>query len=152
MTDKPLRSYDRSLPIALLRAREATMRLFKPQVDAAGLTLPQWRVIRALAEDGEHDATDLAEQCAVLPPSMSRILATLEAKGLLARGREGADGRRLNIRLTEAGREVFDEIAPHSEQSYRELETAFGEARLGQLLNELSELREAAASLRRAER
>jgi homoprotocatechuate degradation regulator HpaR len=152
MTDKPLRSYDRSLPIALLRAREATMRLFKPQVDAAGLTLPQWRVIRALAEDGEHDASDLAEQCAVLPPSMSRILATLEAKGLLARGREDADGRRLSITLTESGRKIFDEIAPHSEQSYRELETAFGEERLGSLLNELSELREVAASLKRADR
>ena len=47
-----LRGFERSLPIALLRAREATMRLFKPHVDAAGLTLPQWRVIRALARAG----------------------------------------------------------------------------------------------------
>lgn len=149
MTETPMRSYDRSLPIGLLRAREATMRLFKPHMDAAGLTLPQWRVIRALAEDGEHDASDLAEQCAVLPPSLSRILASLEERGYLARHREDTDGRRLNITLTDKGRAVFERIAPHSERVYQELETAFGKARLEALLDELSELREVATRLRR---
>ena len=125
------------------------MRLFKPYVDSVGLTMPQWRVIRALAEDGEHDASDLAEQCAVLPPSLSRILASLEERGLLDRNREDTDGRRLSIRLTDKGREVFDGVAPQSERTYQELETAFGKERLEGLLDELSELREVATRLRR---
>ncbi|HEU0223178.1 MAG TPA: homoprotocatechuate degradation operon regulator HpaR, partial [Paracoccaceae bacterium] len=58
------RPYDRALPIALLRAREATMRLFKPHITAQALTLPQWRVIRALAEAGQLDATELSDRCA----------------------------------------------------------------------------------------
>lgn len=139
-----LRGFERSLPIALLRAREATMRLFKPHVDAAGLTLPQWRVIRALAEGGAHDAAELAEKCAVLPPSLSRILAGLEARGLLARDKGDDDGRRLVINLTPDGEAIFREIAPKSEASYRALEEAFGAERIANLLEELESLRETA--------
>ena len=139
-----LRGYERSLPIALLRAREATMRMFKPHVDAAGLTLPQWRVIRALAEGGAHDAAELAEKCAVLPPSLSRILAGLEERGLLARDKGDDDGRRLVIKLTEDGAALFREIAPKSEAEYRRLEAAFGAERLAKLLSELNSLRDTA--------
>ena len=39
--------YDQSLTIALLRARDAVTALFREHVAAAGLTLQQWRVIRA---------------------------------------------------------------------------------------------------------
>ena len=143
MTEE-LRGYERSLPIALLRAREATMRMFKPHVDAAGITLPQWRVIRALAEGGAHDAAELAEKCAVLPPSLSRILAGLEERGLLARDKGDDDGRRLVINLTADGRALFREIAPKSEAEYRRLEDAFGAERLAKLLSELNSLRDAA--------
>lgn len=135
-----LRGIERSLPIALLRAREATMRLFKPYVDAAGLTLPQWRVIRALAERGAHDAAELADRCAVLPPSLSRILATLEARGLIARGREAEDGRRWEITLTTEGAALFAQMEPTSEAVYRNLEDSFGAERLSLLLVELEAL------------
>ena len=40
--------YERSLTVALLRARESTMRRFKKYADGADLSLPQWRVLRAL--------------------------------------------------------------------------------------------------------
>lgn len=139
-----IRSYERALPIALLRAREATMRMFKPHVDAADLTLPQWRVIRALAEGGAHDAADLAEKCAVLPPSLSRILTVLEGRGLLARERGDEDGRRLVIKLTPDGAAMFREIAPKSEAEYQRLEAAFGAERLANLLAELDSLRDTA--------
>ncbi|MEL7463385.1 MAG: homoprotocatechuate degradation operon regulator HpaR [Pseudomonadota bacterium] len=143
MSDE-IRGYERALPIALLRAREATMRMFKPHVDAAGLTLPQWRVIRALAEGGAHDAAELAEKCAVLPPSLSRILTVLEKRGLLAREKGAGDGRRLVINLTDQGAALFAEIAPKSEAEYRRLEAAFGAERLAKLLDELDFLRDTA--------
>lgn len=143
----PMRGFERSLPIALLRAREATMRLFKPSVDAAGLTLPQWRVIRALAEGGVADAAELAERCAILPPSLSRIIAALEERGMIARDRAEEDGRRLSLRLTERGAALFKGIAPKSEAVYLTLESRFGAARLAALLGELEALREAAETL-----
>ena len=145
--NQALRPVDRSVTIALLQAREATMRLFKPCVDAAGLTLPQWRVLRALADGGPRDAGELAEDCVILPPSISRILATLETAGLIERSRESADARRRLARITDAGAALVGRIAPDSEARYRALESAFGAERLNFLLNELSELRQAAAGV-----
>ena len=43
---------DRSLPIMLLRAREAVMKRFRPMLKAHGLSEQQWRVLRVLNETG----------------------------------------------------------------------------------------------------
>jgi hypothetical protein len=45
----PMREFSRSLPMALLRAREAVMRQFRPSLRQHGLTEQQWRILRALA-------------------------------------------------------------------------------------------------------
>ena len=41
--------FSRSLPMALLRARESVMVRFRPMLRAHGLTEQQWRVLRAMA-------------------------------------------------------------------------------------------------------
>ncbi len=45
----PMRAFSSSLPMALLRAREAVMRRFRPGLRDHGVTEQQWRVLRALA-------------------------------------------------------------------------------------------------------
>ena len=75
--------YDQSLTIALLRARDAVTALFREHVAAAGLTLQQWRVIRALAGGHELDTTTLSDRCVILPPSLSRILRFLATEQLV---------------------------------------------------------------------
>jgi DNA-binding MarR family transcriptional regulator len=45
----PMREFSRSLPMSLLRAREAVMRQFRPSLREHGLTEQQWRILRALA-------------------------------------------------------------------------------------------------------
>ncbi|WP_118136653.1 homoprotocatechuate degradation operon regulator HpaR [Oceanicella sp. SM1341] len=143
------RRFERALPIALLRAREATMRLFKPHVDANNLSLPQWRVLRALAEMGPLDATELSDRCAILGPSLTRILRALEERGLTAPSEAPArDARRRVVMLTEEGAELFRRMVPESERIYRELESEFGSERLEVLLNMLEELRETATRLK----
>lgn len=143
---EPLRGYERSLPIALLRAREATMRKFKPHVDSHNLTLQQWRIVRALADSGPLDATSLSERCVILPPSLTRIFKTLTSKGLIEPV-EDPDGRRHKVALTEAGRQLYAQMAPTSESIYRRIEKSFGEAEMRQLLELLTRLRSVADDL-----
>src|ERR1700730_5819482 len=86
--------FDRqSLPIALLRAREAVMSYFRPHHRKGGITEQQWRVIRVLHLDGETDATTLARRSYLLAPSLSRILKDLVAAGYVRR-RAGKDASR----------------------------------------------------------
>lgn len=136
-----LRKFEKSLPIALLRSREATTRLFKPFIDSHDLTMPQWRVLRALAEAEALDAKTLAERCVILPPSLTRIFRCLTQRGLIAQVNCN-DARRHMVQLTDAGRALFEEVVEESEPSYRRLADAFGAERLDSLLDLLNDLRD----------
>lgn len=141
-----LRGIDQALPIALLRAREATMRKFKPHVDALGLSLPQWRVVRALAENNTLPATELADKCAVLPSSMTRILNSLIERGLVEPAHDD-DGRRRTVRLTDAGMAIYARMADKSEAIYTAIEQRFSTEKMSKLLDLLDQLRTVADGL-----
>ena len=136
----PMRPFGESLPMALLRAREAAMRQFRPTLAAHGLTEQQWRVLRALAAAEPADAGEISTRTFLLAPSLSRILAHLDARGLVARRTEAGDQRRSLVVLTAAGWELVGAVAPESEAIYARIETAFGHTRLRALLTELDAL------------
>ena len=98
-----MRKFDESLPMALHRAREATMAFFRPVLNAAGVTEQQWRVIRVLHERDELESRTLADIACILPPSLTGILARLEGHGLVKRRKDAADQRRLYVSLTALG-------------------------------------------------
>ncbi|MBT7906778.1 MAG: MarR family transcriptional regulator, partial [Marinovum sp.] len=52
----------RSLPIALIRAREGVMLPIRQMLSETGITEQQWRVLRVLAEYGVMDAKTLADR------------------------------------------------------------------------------------------
>ena len=140
-TRTELRPFDASLPMALLRARETAMRVFRPMLARHDLTEQQWRVLRALsAADGELDAGTLADDTFLLPSSLSRILVNLVDRGLITRTADRTDQRRSLIGLTAAGLDAVRAVAPESEAGYRRIEHEFGVDRLGRLLGELHDL------------
>lgn len=141
-----MKAYDRALPIALLRARDATLAPFRRELDAIGLTVQQWRVIRVLAEGAPRTAGELSELCVLMPPSLSRILKTLTSAGLIARV-EDEDARRRRVELTAAGFEKYSEMAGKSAEIYARLEAAYGTERMEQLLDLLTSLRAVADRL-----
>ncbi|MZR14921.1 homoprotocatechuate degradation operon regulator HpaR [Maritimibacter sp. DP07] len=130
----------RTLPIALLRARETVMERFRPMLSAHGVTEQQWRVLRVLQEADELDATDVSEAACILAPSISRMTRTLEAKGLVETRKDPADGRRSLIRLTKAGDSFLRQVAPESAAIYEEIETLVGRDRIEALLDEVDAL------------
>jgi len=132
--------YERSLTVALLRAREVTMRRFKRFADAHDLTLPQWRVLRALADGEPLDAGTLCQRCVILPPSLTRILRALCERGLTMPVHSD-DARRHTVTLTPKGQALFDTLVGQSEGTRREIEAAFGPERMHQLLDLLNDLR-----------
>ena len=139
-TETRLRSFDRSLPMTLLRAREAVMKEFIPSLREHDLSPQQWRTIRALEHSGDMEITELCERCHLLKPSMTRILQNLQARGLLERRAVANDKRRSTIHLTAHGRELFEKIAPDSIDRYQNITRQFGADKLEQLYDLLDEL------------
>lgn len=136
-----MKDYDRALPITLLRAREATLRPFRKELEQIGLTVQQWRVIRALAAGTPLSATTLSEMCVLMPPSLSRIMKTLSERGLIERV-EDSDARRHMVQITAEGQEKFGSMSGRSTEIYTRIEQAFGVEKMNQLLDLLIELRE----------
>ncbi len=142
-----LRAYSRSLPMALLRAREAVMQQFRPTLRRHGVTEQQWRVLRALHSRNGLEVTELARATCLLPPSLSRILRDLEARKLVERRPVDNDLRRARISIAPNGVALIEEVAPDSEAIYAEITRRFGAARLAELQGMLAALEAALADM-----
>lgn len=101
----------RSLPIALLRAREGVMAPIRDMLAETGITEQQWRVLRVLSESGAVDAKTLADRASLLFPSLTRIMATLRDKGFVTQTQGKADRRRLIVEITPEGQKIIDSHA-----------------------------------------
>lgn len=78
-------------------------RRLRQQATSDDLTVSQLSVLAILNREGAVTAGELAAKENVRPPSMTRIIAALEAFGLIARGENPADGRQVLVSLTDAG-------------------------------------------------
>jgi homoprotocatechuate degradation regulator HpaR len=132
MTDRTdgMRPFERSLPMALLKAREAVMDGFRRILGEHGLNEQQWRVIRALVEPEELEIGVLAARVHLLGPSLTRILQNLDERGLVRRMTLAADQRRKLASLTVGGHALFLKVSPHSEAEYARIAKVLGPTRL----------------------
>lgn len=137
----PMRAFSESLPMALLRTREAVMCLFRPGLRARGVTEQQWRILRAIAHSGPMEVTELAIETFLLGPSLSRILPEMEKRQLVSRKQVDSDHRRSVVSLEPKGLRLISAHAPDSEQIYSEIAKRFGDERVTHLFSLLHELR-----------
>lgn len=134
-----------ALPTLLLKVREASVVKMRSTLSKFDLTEQQWRVIDAVAEAGEINAKDIAEKTAILAPSISRILNTLESSGILKRKASALDKRWLNVSLTNKGKRLHKKISPKVTKSFESFSGLVSENKFKQLNSLLkSILREAA--------
>lgn len=131
---------NRSLTMSLLRAREGVMAHFRPLLLKYEVTEQQWRVLRVLAETNAVDASELAERASVLPPSLTRIIRTLQDRKFITRSKLDNDGRRVILNITPAGVDLLEKLAPERRSIYQSIEDRYGRERLDHLLDLLDEL------------
>ena len=138
MAPHSLPKVSRSLPMALLRAREGVMIPIREMLADSGVTEQQWRVLRILAEYGPVDSTSLAERANLHFPSLTRITQSMHSKEYISLTRDPGDLRRQVIAITKAGQQLID---AHSDQANKIAEshrTKLGEERYEQLLDLLA--------------
>src|ERR1700712_3032455 len=136
----PMREFSRSLPMSLLRAREAVMRQFRPSLRNHGLTEQQWRILRALTAVETIEVTELARTAFLLGPSLSRILRDLEARQLIERKVAEADQRRAVVSISADGLKLIAAVAPSSEAIYAAITKRYGARKLAALQEMLGTL------------
>ena len=93
-----------ALRLAVLRAAR---RIRSQRVNTA-VTLSQLSALATVSKCGPMSAGELAGIERVQPPSMTKILASLEADGLVERSPHQEDRRQSIISITAAGRDLLD--------------------------------------------
>jgi homoprotocatechuate degradation regulator HpaR len=127
----------RNLPQLLLQSREALMQRFRPMLKEHGVTEQQWRIVRALLEEGALEPRQLCERCLISSPSIAGVLMRMEEAGLIERERMEHDQRRVKVTLTARAKKLGKSMTPAVERQYAELEEMVGEQPLRQVYDVL---------------
>jgi DNA-binding MarR family transcriptional regulator len=83
-------------------------RLVRNQRVDTSVTLTQLSAMGSLYKNGAMSAGELAACERVQPPSMSKVLANLEERGLVRRDPHPGDRRQAILAITEAGTQLLD--------------------------------------------
>ncbi len=127
----------RNLPLLLLQTRERLLARFRPVLQAAGITEQQYRVLRAIEASGPLEPRQIGAICHLSSPSLTGMLARMEAMGLVARERLAHDQRRVRVSLTPAARTMFRKMKPRIEAVYQRLEADLGAELTGEIYDTL---------------
>ena len=130
----------RSLPIALMRAREAVMSPIRGMLADEAITEQQWRVLRVLAECGPQTASEICERACLLPPSFTRIAAGMTEKALITRSRNHNDRRSQTFAISDAGQAIIDRNQVQAVEIVETYKARIGAERYELLLDLLGEL------------
>src|SRR5690554_2090932 len=84
-------------------------------------TLTEVRVLFELSQRDGTEVTDLRRTLDLDAGYLSRMLAKLDADGLVVRQRSAGDARRQTAALTDRGRAVFAELDARSSDQVRDL-------------------------------
>ncbi|WP_170763892.1 homoprotocatechuate degradation operon regulator HpaR [Ruegeria lacuscaerulensis] len=139
-TQSHSKSTSRSLPIALLRARETVMAPIRDMLQDINLTEQKWRILRVLDELGEVEQSTIANEACLLLPSLTRILRSMETDGQITRRQDSQDKRRSMVKITEEGRRILANNLAASLAISENIETQMGREKLDNLLDLLEEL------------
>lgn len=87
-------------------------RMEKDVLTPAGLSWGGFTILFVLWVWGERETGELAEECGVAKGTLSGMVSTLERQGLVSRSRHPEDGRKVLVRLEEAGERKIEEVFP----------------------------------------
>jgi len=119
--DPPLK-LDEFLPYRLnVCAALVSQALSRIYADRHRIGVPEWRVLVTLGEFGMMTAKAIGSHSHMHKTKVSRAVALLERRKLVARQVNRDDLREAFLSLTPAGRDIYDELAPTALDFARQL-------------------------------
>jgi DNA-binding MarR family transcriptional regulator len=107
---------------------------------AEGVTVEQWRILRAMSHGHGHSMTDLAEAVLMPHPTLTKAVDRLVDHALVYRRQDTADRRRVAVHLSELGCDLVARLDRRAAEHHADVEAAFGADRTERLMRELEAL------------
>ena len=137
MPETRLRSH---LAYLLAEAEQAVNRGLAEALGAQGVTVEQWRILRALSDGYGHSMGDLAAAVLMPHPTLTKAIDRLIDSALVYRRQDEVDRRRVAVYLAERGRDLLGRLDEQAIEHHRRIEAAFGVQRTERLMRELTRL------------
>ena len=109
---KALYRLSNSFPYLLNRVGVRMGELFSRRIASYDVTLPMYRVMAALWENGDQRLSDLSTVTTTEISTLSRLVGEMKRKGLVTRSRLEDNGRTVAINLTAKGKLLLEELMP----------------------------------------
>jgi MarR family transcriptional regulator, organic hydroperoxide resistance regulator len=109
---KALYRLSNSFPYLLNRVGVRMGELFSRRIAPYDVTLPMYRVMAALWENGDQRLSDLATVTTIEISTLSRLIGDMKRRGLVSRSRLEDNGRTVAINLTAKGKLLLEELMP----------------------------------------
>lgn len=108
----------------------------------AGITVPIYRVLAVLEAGDGRSVNELAVYTVTEQSTLSKILARMEAQGLVERRANRQDGRVVEIWITDTGRSAYERIVPIALSHYEQAMSGLGPEERGRLVETLHRILE----------
>ena len=118
---KNIRSRIPAFPEDLMRLMRMTYHVQKRMKDLSNAVLRKYDLVDASymvlavlygSENETSTASTLGEACMEKPANLTRVCNDLESQGLVTRGNRPGDRRCVMISLTDAGRQLIEQVMP----------------------------------------
>jgi len=94
---------------------------FKRKVEARGVTVAEWAVMRQMFGAGPIHPSRIAEDLGMTRGAISKLIDRVVAKGLVQRTSDAEDGRYQTVSLTQSGRRLVPVLARLADQNDHEM-------------------------------
>jgi DNA-binding MarR family transcriptional regulator len=131
---------DDFLCFAVYAAGHAFNGVYKPLLDALGLTYPQYLAMTALWGEDDQTVGALGDRLSLEYSTLTPLLKRLEGLGMVSRRRDPEDERQVRVRLTAQGK-ALQQMASSLPSCIQEA-SGLSAAELGRLKDDISRLRE----------
>ncbi|MBT6274343.1 MAG: winged helix-turn-helix transcriptional regulator [Chromatiales bacterium] len=106
----------RSLGYLLRDGFRAFNKVLHDLIEAHGVAIGHWYFLRELWVEDGLTQRELSRRAGIMEPTTAAAVNAMEEKGLISRERNADDRRKVNIFLTQVGRQIQDELLPYVKQ------------------------------------
>lgn len=124
-------TFDRSVGYQIRLTHRLVQRYLQQALAPSGVTLGMWYFLRALWNEDGLTQRELSAIVGTMEPTTLSAIKGMETLGLVRRMRNAKDRRKINIHLTQHGRQLEAELMPlaravvdHSVEGFSEAELA----------------------------
>jgi MarR family transcriptional regulator, organic hydroperoxide resistance regulator len=109
------------VPYLVTRVASLVREAVAPILAEFDITLPMWRILAALAQDGEQTVGELLIATSLEQSTLSRTITALQRAGLISKKNHRDDARSITIAILAKGRTLNERLAPYWDGQHRML-------------------------------